>query len=228
MDKIAVVIPAYNEAQHIQKTIESVKSVSNSKDIEVIVVCNACTDATAGLAKEAGALVIETETKGCPEACMLGARRSSGDVLVFLDADTTVAPNLLSEILKAANQGYIGGRTVIKWDSPKLIARLFSLVSYIHKYKWGGCCFVRKDIFLDMGGYRAGAIYGFDFDFGQRVSKLGPVKFIRNSYVLTSSRRFDQEGWLLHFWMAAKRYYYDALFKKTGVKFKGDIDYKSY
>lgn len=227
-DKISVVIPACNEARFIKKTVQSVLAAECNLPIEVIVVCNGCSDNTAMIARQSGACVLESQIQGCPEASNLGASKSTGNILVFLDADTVVAPNLFIEIEMAFKAGFVGGRTVIKWDSSKFIAKIFSLVSYVHRYKWGGCCFVEKRVFLELGGYKSGAIYGFDFDLGRRVTESGRVTFLKNTYVVTSSRRFNKEGWLRHALLAVKRYYLDSVIRKKGVKYKGDIDYKKH
>lgn len=226
--KISIIIPAYNEESCIADTINSIRNAQHKVDYEILIACNGCTDRTGEIAAGLGALVIDCPVQGAAEASNYAARRATGDVFIFLDADTTISKNLLIHVVGAVEKGAIGGRTVVKWEGNNIFARLSSLISYIHKYKWGGFCFVTKEVFEKIGGYKEGYIYGFDFDIGQRVTKMGQVAFLRQSYVLTSARRFEEEGWLKHGWLATKRFYYDHLIKKRGLKKEEEIDYKKY
>ena len=66
MSKIAVIIPAFNEALSIGQVIEALpKSIA-----EIIVVNNASTDQTAQVAKEHGAVVLDEKKMGYGHACL--------------------------------------------------------------------------------------------------------------------------------------------------------------
>lgn len=227
--KLSIIIPAYNEEDYIADTIKSIQNAQHAVEYEILVACNGCTDNTVDIVKQLEVTAVICPVKGAAEASNYVAKEhAKGGVFVFLDADTVVSKNLFLEIAQAVKGGSIGGRTVVKWEGNNIFARSSSLVSYVHKYKWGGFCFVTKDIFEKVGGYKEGFIYGFDFDLGQRVTKEGKVSFLRKAYVVTSARRFRKEGWLKHGWLATKRFYYDHLFKKKGLKTDDDIDYKKY
>jgi glycosyltransferase involved in cell wall biosynthesis len=221
---ISIIIPAYNEEKVIARTILSAREATASDNTEIIVVCNGCTDQTEQSAKDLGVRVYQSPEKGAAKASNYGAQFAKGKTLVFLDADTVIAHNLLVEVRKAVTGGCIGGRTVVRWEGSSLWSRLFSLVSYFHKYKWGGFCFVDKALFEDIGGYREGK-YGFDFDLAQRVARKGKTAFIWRSHVLTSARRFEKEGWFKHILLAGKRYYVDQKLRKKGVKIDSEIEY---
>ena len=92
---IQVIIPAFNEADSIQKVVRDIP-----KDLvtEVIVVSNGSTDDTEKRAREAGATVLREEQKGYGFACLKGmqyiAEKVSDDhpdIVVFLDAPLTPA-----------------------------------------------------------------------------------------------------------------------------------------
>ncbi len=84
---VSVIIPAFNEEQTIKPVVFAALECSIVR--EVIVVSDGSTDATAALARQAGAtLVIEHEENlGKGAAVISGARKSKGSVLVFLDGD---------------------------------------------------------------------------------------------------------------------------------------------
>ena len=225
---ISIIIPAYNEENFIGNTLKSVFDSDFTGTYEVLVICNGCTDKTAEIARKTSAKVFDTQIKGAPEAANYGAKQAEGKTLAFLDADSVISKNLLAEVSKAVNQKYIGGRTIVRWQGESLVAKIFSLVSYVHVHKWGGFCFVNKNIFDEVGGYRTGAKYGFDFDLAKRVSHGRKVTLLHKSYIITSDRRFAKEGWWKHMWLAIKRNLIDDKIFDKGIKSEKDIVYHDH
>ncbi|MBN1639959.1 MAG: glycosyltransferase [Anaerolineae bacterium] len=94
--KVSVIIPARDEAGRIGRLLASLAQQSIPIH-EVLVVDDESADDTARLARELGATVIAGQPlpdgwSGKPWACWQGAQQSSGDVLLFLDADTWLEP----------------------------------------------------------------------------------------------------------------------------------------
>lgn len=104
---ISVVIPAYNEERVLGATLEAVfvacerVSESRRETPEVIVVDNASTDDTAGVAARAGATVVRADTPGIAVARNAGAAVASASRLFFLDADTWIPPDTLVAVIAA-------------------------------------------------------------------------------------------------------------------------------
>ena len=102
----AVVIPARNEAQRIGPLLESLQCLDYTA-VEVLVVDDMSEDETADVARRAGARVLTLDhlppgwTGKC-HACWQGAQHSSGEWLLFTDADTVHAPASLTVALAAA------------------------------------------------------------------------------------------------------------------------------
>ncbi|MFK7961625.1 MAG: glycosyltransferase family 2 protein [Phycisphaerales bacterium] len=102
--RISIVIPAHNEARIIEEGARALGQL-DYPDYEVIFVLDRCTDATADLlapiaAADSRMKVIHNDS--CPDdwagkcnAARVGAAASTGQVLVFTDADTAFAPELL-------------------------------------------------------------------------------------------------------------------------------------
>jgi 4,4'-diaponeurosporenoate glycosyltransferase len=104
-----VIIPARNEEHNLPMLLRSLVSQS-LKLHEIIVVDDGSTDRTGELAKGLGATVIASQSvpegwRGKTWACHQGAQVASGELLLFLDADTWFDPGGLAHALSAYNTG---------------------------------------------------------------------------------------------------------------------------
>ena len=102
-----VIVPARNEATNLPVLLRSIEASDVHPD-EVIVVDDGSTDDTAAVARAGGARVVAAGAlpdgwAGKPWACAVGTDASRADVLVFLDADVTLAPAALGAITSACD-----------------------------------------------------------------------------------------------------------------------------
>jgi 4,4'-diaponeurosporenoate glycosyltransferase len=100
---VSVIIPARNEEHNLPRLLKSI-SFSGSQKIETLVVNDHSTDATAEVAREMGARVVGSELlppgwTGKAWACHQGAQQASGQLLLFVDADTYFAPRGLERLV---------------------------------------------------------------------------------------------------------------------------------
>jgi 4,4'-diaponeurosporenoate glycosyltransferase len=100
---LSVIIPARNEERNIGLLLASLKSQSN-KPLEVIVVDDQSDDMTSEISESLGCRTLRSMDlpsgwTGKPWACIQGAREAKGDLLLFLDADTVMAPGGLDKLL---------------------------------------------------------------------------------------------------------------------------------
>ncbi|MFA6888529.1 MAG: glycosyltransferase [Candidatus Woesearchaeota archaeon] len=190
--KISVVIPAYNEAVLIEQCLSS---IITQRKCEIIVVCDSCTDDTKKIAKEYTKKVYNVKLKNVSAVRNYGAAQATGEILVFIDADSIMAPNLLNEIEMTIKQGYIGG--VTKTYSSDHIWKADVM------WKLGNFC---RYFFLAGSGLifcKAEAFPGFDetrklaedTHVLLALKKKGKLKYITNSYIKTSSRRLEHDGY---------------------------------
>lgn len=99
--KISVVIPVYNEAQAIGKTVRSI--LECVPDAEVLVVDDGSTDESAKVAREAGAYVWSHPYNiGNGAAVKTGIRLASGHKIVLMDGDGQHDPKDIPRLLEAA------------------------------------------------------------------------------------------------------------------------------
>ncbi len=93
MSRIAVIIPALNEAGNIGQLVDEIWTANPD---EIIVVDNGSTDDTAQAAALAGANVISEPRRGYGYACAAGAAAAqSAEILVFIDGDGSFLPSEL-------------------------------------------------------------------------------------------------------------------------------------
>ncbi len=111
--RFAFLVPAHNEETGIAATVESLLSVDWPRDrFDVVVVADNCSDATAKVARAAGATVLERQNKelrGKGYALEHGFHHlltsSSADAVVVVDADTVVSSNLLTSYASRIEEG---------------------------------------------------------------------------------------------------------------------------
>ena len=97
--KISVIIPTYNEANHIEECLGSL-STQTYKDYEVIVIDDGSTDKTLSIIKSKKVKAYSQTHLGAGSARNLGSKHAQGEILVFVDADMIVSQNYLEEISK--------------------------------------------------------------------------------------------------------------------------------
>lgn len=97
MDTISVVVPSRNDAQFLTACLQALARQTRPAD-EVIVVDVDSTDATAEVARAAGAHVVRQATLGIWPATAAGFDAASGTLLARLDADSVPAPDWLEQV----------------------------------------------------------------------------------------------------------------------------------
>ena len=101
---VSVVVPARDEAATLPALLDSLRRLPGGL-ADVVVVDDGSQDATASVARSAGAVVVPAggpppDWTGKAWACHVGAGGTTGDLLLFLDADTVLAPDALDGLLE--------------------------------------------------------------------------------------------------------------------------------
>jgi len=209
MKKISVIIPAHNEEKYIEKCLDSISTAKSNIDfpVEIIVALNRCTDHTEDIAKNYKAITVREDEKNIAKIRNAGIKASTGDVLVTIDADSWMTPNMFKEVILKLNSGkYIGGGVRIKPErmSIGMFFSLLMLVPYILKARISaGMFWLYKRDFETIGGFDEGHVSVEDYYFALKLKAYGKKKNLKygtimQEYIITSCRKFDQFGdWYL-------------------------------
>ena len=206
--KLSVIVPAFNEEAYLPSTLDSIQSAAaylrtrSDASVDIIVVDNKSDDRTAAVASGVGVTVAHEGEQGIARARNTGARHADGDVLVFVDADVIVPPEMLYEIhATMSDPACVGGAVDVDYRpkrlSMMLYLRAWRLLARLTRMAQGATQFCRRDVFEEVGGYDEGAWIGEDVDFYWSLRKFararnGTVRFLRHTRVRPSSRRFDK------------------------------------
>lgn len=191
---ISIIIPALNEEANIGQTLASLPRQGDG--FEVIVADGGSTDATAQIASEKARLV--TAPRGRALQMNAGAWAASGDVLLFLHADTVLPTHALDDVRRLLQDERVaGGGFSLRFDDPAPSFRVIAFMSNLRAGLTGlifgdQAIFVRRSIFERMGGFQEMALME-DWDFSLRMKKEGQV-VISGLPVTSSARRFRRHG----------------------------------
>lgn len=193
--KISVVIPSLNEGNNLESAISSI----GTSGVEVIVADGGSTDETVEIASRLGAVTIESP-RGRGLQMDSGSASATGDVILFLHADTVLPLNWFDALSRAMeDKETVAGAFSLSIGSGKFFFRLMERMVKIRSRRLGLIygdqpIFVRKDSFLEAGGFKRLPLME-DVDCVKRLRRLGKVVLL-DERATTSSRRWDAGGTL--------------------------------
>jgi len=194
--RLSIIIPTLDEAGGIVATLESLRELRR-RGHEVIVADGGSRDATAALAQGLADRIV-CSPAGRAEQMNAGARAASGDLLIFLHADSRLpqeADRVLAERLAAS--GLAWGRFDIRIAGAhpllRLVERMMNLRSRLtHICTGDQSIFVRREAFEAIGGYPSQVLME-DIAISARLRRLSAPLCLRER-CLTSARRWENDG----------------------------------
>ena len=193
MNKLAsIIVPAYNEEKVIEKTLISLKN-QTYRPIEIIVVCRG-NDKTKEIAGKYADKIVLIKEKGASKARNFGAKHAKGEYLFFVDADTKLSQNIVAKAVKFLNKGYVGGTAKVEYDSKNYRIKVVEVIQNFCLDRWKICLiqfiYTTRKIFDKSNGWSETIDFGEDMNFLKDLSKFGKLKYISDSIIKTSPRRF--------------------------------------
>ncbi len=207
-----VIVCAYNEEQLLPGCLHTLLQQSFPPS-EIIVINNASTDRTAAVASMPGIRVVDEPRKGLVIARETGRQVSTGDVLVYVDADCRAPRDWLRRIARefegptppvAVTGPYrfydwdLIGRVLIRMYDYSLAPATHLLAQYVFglgAVLYGGNFAVTRQALAAIGGFDTTIeFHGEDTNLARRVSKAGRVRLKQDCWVFTSARRYKTMG----------------------------------
>jgi rSAM/selenodomain-associated transferase 2 len=194
---VTVIVPVLNEAANLLSSLPPVLAMGH--DIEVIVVDAGSSDGSTDLARGLGAKVLVSSISQRAAQMNLGAQAATGEVLVFLHADTVLPADWLGSLRRELfrRPEAVGGVFRRRFQQTSIFLRLTCRLADWRAQRFGWflgdqTIFARRKVFSALGGYRPMNAFE-DLDFSMRLKNTGPT-FILPAVTLSSGRRFIAKG----------------------------------
>jgi GT2 family glycosyltransferase len=165
---ISLVMPVYNGERVLRQSLEPLMAMCRSGELaEVIVVDDGSIDGSAALAAECGARVVASGGRlGPGGARNVAASIAIGEILWFVDADVVVRPDAaraLSAVFGATDAAAVFGSYDDRPPERNFLSQYKNLVHRFYHQRdpgdaetfWAGCGAIRKDVFIEAGGFDA-------------------------------------------------------------------------
>jgi glycosyltransferase involved in cell wall biosynthesis len=212
----SVIVPAFNEAEELPATLAAIRHAmaATPNAGECIVIDNNSDDNTSAVAKQHGAdKVVFEPVNQISRARNAGADASTGRYLIFVDADTRIEPQLLSEALHllGANACAGGGSTIKFEGEVSFVGRLcigaWKRISKLTATAAGSFIFCRTEAFHAVGGFDESLYASEEVRFSRLVRKWGKKRglafiILDHAPAMTSARKlkwysgFEILGWV--------------------------------
>jgi glycosyltransferase involved in cell wall biosynthesis len=191
--RVSILIPAYNRANYLPETIDSVLKQS-FRELDVIVVDDGSTDKTSQVVRaiaDPRVQYIYQENRGVSGALNTAWRAARGEYIAFLGSDDVMLPTQIETLLKIIERdtflGLVYARAQaidpqgnplpqILGSSPKFAGRELASLLY------GDCvcgiaCIVRRNVLERVGGYDETLIANEDWDIWIRMAEVTRFAF---------------------------------------------------
>ena len=196
--KIAIVVPVFNEALVLPRLIHDLTTLNEiaNPSFELVFVDGGSTDNTAALIKNAGLRVINS-VKGRAWQMNAGAAKTTGDILLFLHADTQLPENALAAISSNMLGNTCWGRFDVRITGKSwmlgVVSRMMNWRSRLTGIATGDqAMFMTRGAFQKIGGFPEQALME-DVEASRRLHQLSRPACIA-SPVITSGRRWETRG----------------------------------
>lgn len=192
---ISIVIPTLNESACLEQTLAPLICLSK-EGLEILVVDGGSTDGTHDIATRMGVRVVST-AKGRGRQMNAGAALASGEVILFLHADTRLPDDFAAHVWQVMCKQVAAGAFGLRIEGSSWSFRMVewgtNVRSRVWKLPYGDqAIFVRAKDFYRLGGFRQWPLME-DYDFCCRIRGQGGLA-IAPAKVTTSSRRWKRLG----------------------------------
>lgn len=192
---ISFIVPAYNEEALLGRTVSALHEAGRAlgEPFEIVVADDASTDRTADVARAHQARVVPVNHRQIAATRNAGARAATGTMLIFVDADTVVAPAATRAAVAAMRGGAVGGGCATRFDGRIPLYARFLLATAVPVYRMmgfaAGCfLFCTRTAFDAVGGFDETMFGAEEAAMSRSLARHGRFVVLRE-YVTTSGRK---------------------------------------
>ncbi len=199
---VSVVVPTFNEEDYLEGCLKSIAKQKAHLDFELIVSDGGSTDGTEEIARKYADEFIITKQRGIWIGRNSGAKKASGRLFVFVDADTRIPPNYLDVVHGVMQDKRISGLScAFRFDEQSRSLKVIEELSNKYLLLKGSIGrgeilgfnnAVRRETFWRVGGFPDRPLE--DGALAKELWKVGGVAFLPEPRVITSSRRMKKGG----------------------------------
>lgn len=199
---VSVIVPTLNEEEYLENCLKSVARQKTQLNFELIVSDGGSKDKTEGIARRYADEFVVSRKRGIWVGRNNGAKKASGELLVFIDADTRIPPNYLGVVHAVMQDKNIAGVScAFKFDEESKSLKVIEELSDKYLLLKGSIGrgeilgfnnAVRRETFWKVGGFPDRPLE--DGALAKELWKVGSVIFLPEPKVVTSSRRMKKDG----------------------------------
>ncbi|MBI3606895.1 MAG: TIGR04283 family arsenosugar biosynthesis glycosyltransferase [Nitrospirae bacterium] len=198
--KVSVIVPVRDEETRIEACLRSVHTAACDGPIETIVVDGGSTDRSVDVAIRCGAIVVASPAVGRGVQMHWGARCATGDVLVFLHADTRLPPNWIARVQRAfwdRPMPPAAAAFSLAFDSSRFLYKALSALANLRSRVTGlphgdQALIISRRTYFAAGGFPDVPLME-EYLLIPKLKRLGPIEQFPER-VVTSSRRYERGG----------------------------------
>ncbi len=213
MLRIVAIVPTLDEAGAIAACLEPLMR----EGARVVVADGGSVDATARIASEAGALVVDAPRGRATQMNAGAAHAGDAEVLLFVHADTRLPSGWRVAIERSVSGGARWGRFDVRLDSPRAALRVVETMMNLRSRLTGICTgdqalFVRSDAWRRTGGYAPIRLME-DIELTRRYKRGEGRPAVLPRRVLVSARRWERAGvmrTIVLMWFLRALYFFGA------------------
>ena len=220
---LCIVVPVLDEAPNLAACLGALQHL-RQRGARVVVVDGGSSDNSLAIARDLADFAF-VAPQGRARQMNAGAAGCTGELLLFLHADTRL-PHDADALVRRAMQGRRRwGRFDVTIDSPRPVVRVVEALMNLRS-RWTGIAtgdqaiFVRKDLFEQVGGFPDQPLME-DVALSTRLKRHGPPACLRER-VTTSARRWERHGlWrtILLMWRLRAAYFLGADPAKLALRY---------
>jgi rSAM/selenodomain-associated transferase 2 len=191
--RLSIIIPTLNEEKHIGPLLDSLLALPG---VEIIVSDGGSSDATLEICRRYPVRLLSSPA-GRSNQLNAGAQCATGEILLFMHADSRVESTIVNEIRQADRQGRLWGCCSLRFSEEIPIFQLIAFCSNL-RARLGSICYgdqgiyCQRGLFQAMGGFPT-TVFLEDIKFSQQLKTLQRAYQLK-SIITTSTRRFRTQG----------------------------------